>query len=707
MDTLAADDTAGGPSAAPPGVAGAAADDGPRAEVATRPRASRGVVAAVIAVGVATALVAGAWSGALAPLLLGDPGPLVRFGLPAVRVVHDLALAAAVGLLLVAAFLTPEARSTHRRATAARLAAVAASVWALTAALGLVLSFSDVSGIGLDDPQYWSVLTQTMWSLELTRLLLIEVVLAALLVPAAAVARTRGGLAWTFALALLAVVPLSYAGHASGQLGHEQAMTGLLIHLVAVALWVGGLLALVLLHRVLGSALTVTVQRFSVVALWCYVAVAGSGVLFALVQITSWSQLTSAYAVVLAAKVAVLAALGWFGVRQRAAIVAGGLERRGAFARFAAVEVVVMSVAIGLGVALSRTPTPGGELPTTTDPVIELTQYPRPQPLEAGSWLTVFQPFWLFLIVAVVAVGAYLVGVRRLARRGDRWPLRSTVCWVFGWALLVYATSGAPGVYGRVMFSMHMVMHMALMMAVPIFLVLGRALTLALRALPARRDKTLGPRELMLLVLHSRWAGFVANPVVAAVLFFGSLVGFYWSDLLELALTTHTGHVLMVVHFVGVGYLFVWSLIGTDPGPRKWPAPLRLVVLFATLAGHAFFALALMSGSWLLAPGFYKALDLAWVPDLLADQQLGGSIAWGIGEVPTLFLAMLVALDWLRRDDREAKRMDRAADRDGDAELAAYNLRLQGLAGGGAPQAPAARPTPETTPQTPTTGADR
>ncbi|UJH69795.1 cytochrome c oxidase assembly protein [Ornithinimicrobium sp. INDO-MA30-4] len=105
--------------------------------------------------------------------------------------------------------------------------------------------------------------------------------------------------------------------------------------------------------------------------------------------------------------------------------------------------------------------------------------------------------------------------------------MSATILWMIGWLIFIYITNGAPGVYGRVLFSMHMVMHMALMMAVPIFLVLGTPITLALRTLPKRKDRTLGAREVLLAVVHSRYAAFIANPVVAGVLFFGSLVGFY------------------------------------------------------------------------------------------------------------------------------------------------------------------------------------
>ena len=252
--------------------------------------------------------------------------------------------------------------------------------------------------------------------------------------------------------------------------------------------------------------------------------------------------------------------------------------------------------------------------------------------------------------------------------------------WVLGWGLFVYVTSGAPGVYGKVMFSIHMVEHIALMMAVPILLVPANGITLALRALPARRDGTLGPREVLLASAHSRWAAFIVNPVVAGVLFFGSLVGFYWSGLLPWALSTHVGHVFMVVHFTLTGYAFVWALAGTDPGPPKWPAPMRIIVLIATLAAHAFFGLSIFQGAWLLAPDFFKQIDVPWVEDLLTDQQLGGGIAWGIGELPTLVLMLMGAVDWMRRDEREAARSDRRADRDHDAELVAYNARLARMA---------------------------
>jgi putative copper resistance protein D len=130
----------------------------------------------------------------------------------------------------------------------------------------------------------------------------------------------------------------------------------------------------------------------------------------------------------------------------------------------------------------------------------------------------------------------------------------------------------------------------------------------------------------------------------------------------------------MVIHFLLTGYLFVQSLIGIDPVPNRPPYPLRLVVLFATMGFHAFFGLSLMTGTGLLLADWYGAMG--WGTSAIADQQTGGGIAWSVGEIPTVILAFAVAVMWSRSDERASKRYDRKADRDGEAELEAYNAML-------------------------------
>ncbi len=640
-----------------------------------------GLVAGAAMGACAVALVVGKGAAGPAEGITG-PGAVVRWGLPLVRTVHDLTAALTVGLLFLATMAVPDSAGEARQ-RAVRVATSAGVVWVAAGLLGVLLGFSDISGTPLTSPGFPAQLQAFLWSVEPLRAALVSAALAAAAVTVTALARSRVGTAWAAALALVALLPLALAGHAAGSADHGTAVTALAVHLVAVALWAGGLAGLALLRRLLGDALPVVAQRFSAVALWCFVAVGLSGVLSASVRMGSLSGLATPYGALVVAKAGAFAAVGalaWVHRRRLLARLESAPSSRRLFARLVLVELVVMAVAFGIASALSRTPTPAPERPSTVDVVQSLTGYPAPAAPTAASWLTTWRWDWLWGTLGVLAAVVYVAAVVRLRRRGDRWPWGRTVLWVLGWAGFLWATCGAPGVYGRVSFSWHMVSHMAIAMVVPVLLVLAAPVTLVLRAQPPRRDGTLGVREIVLGIVHSRYVSVVANPVVAAAIFFVSMVVFYYTPLFELALTTHTGHVLMVVHFLLSGYLFAMVLVGTDPGPRPWPPSLRLVVLFATISFHAFFGVALFSGTTLLAPGFFEALRIPWIPSPLADQQQGGAIAWGIGELPSLVLALLVTLAWVRTDSAAARRHDRQAARDGDAELAAYNARLARLA---------------------------
>ncbi len=630
----------------------------------------------------ATVVVAVGLTGAAAPLALSDPGRFVRWGVPIAGTIATIAACATIGLLGLAVFLMPETTRTNRRVEASRLAAVTGTVWAVAALVRVVLVFADLAGIPLTTGSFLSKLLAFVWPLETTRVLLISALLAMATAMGAAIARRRATMAWSLTAALVGVVVLALTGHAAGSASHEDAVNALAVHLLGAVVWTGGLIGLMAMRRSLGRDLPITVRRYSTLALWSFGAIALSGVQQAWIRLGSLDGLTSAYGLVVVGKVVALVALAAIGYVHRRSVI-GALDkdptRAGVFTRLVTVELVILGVATGLASTLARSAPPVPDVPETTTRILELTGYPDPGPPPPDAWITAWRIDWLFLAVAVISVALYVAGVIRLRRRGDAWPWFRTVCWVLGWLLWVYATCGPPGIYGRLLFSWHMVMHMAVAMIVPLFLVPGAPITLLLRAMPPRSDKTWGAREFFLQIVHSRVMRFFANPVVAAVLFFASLAAFYWTPLFEIALTTHTGHMLMMAHFFLTGYLFTWVLIGIDPGVQRWSPLMLLVILFATISFHAFFGVALTDANYLLAENFFTQLNLPWGPTLLSDQHTAGEIAWGIGEVPTLVLAIIVAVQWIRRDAHETARLDRQADRDGDADLTAYNAYLDRL----------------------------
>lgn len=277
-------------------------------------------------------------------------------------------------------------------------------------------------------------------------------------------------------------------------------------------------------------------------------------------------------------------------------------------------------------------------------------------------------------------LGALLYGwaVWRLRRRGDDWPIGRTVSWTVGLLLVVGVTGTGVGGYSMALFSVHMLQHMVLSMLAPIPLLMGAPITLALRALPSGRGRRGAPRRVLLALLHSRFAQVLSSPVVAVSLFLLSLYGLYFTPVFDWAMSGFVGHTAMLIHFVAVGMLLFWGLLEVDPVPHPMRPPFRIVELFVTAPFHAFFGIAFMTSKDEVA-GYFAHPMASWHLGALADQRVGGAIAWAFSEVPTLLVVIVVVVLWARSSDREARRVDRRADRDGDQERNAYNAWLAGL----------------------------
>ncbi|BBY30871.1 cytochrome c oxidase assembly protein [Mycolicibacterium sediminis] len=636
--------------------------------------------------GVTAAAIAGlALADALTATGLPNPGPVTNYGLPFVRAAGELSAVIAVGSFLLAAFLVPPQASGVLDVAgyrALRTGTAASGLWAVCAALLVPLTASDVTGqplstLGLSD--VWSVagLVETAGAWRWTAAL-------ALIVTIASIPVLRWS--WTpllFGGSLLTLLPLALSGHSSSGGSHDLATNSLIIHLVAGALWAGGLLAL-LAHAVRGGEhADVAARRFSAIAFWCFVAMAVSGVVNALVRVRLQDLVTSSYGWLVLCKVAALCMLGvigWQHRRRGVAALAKDSSDRGGLIRLAIVEAVIFAVTFGIAVALGRTPPPPPPVLNPSITAVELG-YDLAGPPTVARILFDWRFDLIFGTAAIVIAAMYVAAVVRLRRRGDAWPTGRIVAWLCGCAVLLFTTSSGLGRYMPAMFSVHMSAHMLLSMLVPVLLVLGAPVTLALRALPAAgRADPPGAREWLLAALHSKVSLVLTNPIVALVLFVAGFYGLYFGGLFDAAASTHAAHVAMNLHFLLSGYLFYWVVIGVDPTPRPIPSLAKLGIVFASLPLHAFFGVVLMGTREVLAGQFYESLKLPWHTDLIDDQKLGGGIAWSAGEVPLVLVLIALLIQWTRSDRRIAKRLDRAADRDDDADLAAYNRMLAQMA---------------------------
>ncbi|OPF71537.1 hypothetical protein VT50_0232950 [Streptomyces antioxidans] len=303
--------------------------------------------------------------------------------------------------------------------------------------------------------------------------------------------------------------------------------------------------------------------------------------------------------------------------------------------------------------------------------MMDLPPFTLSRGLEFGG-----DPF--FLVGCVLAVGLYGWGAARLWRRGDAWPVGRTVSFVLGVLTIVVAMCTKLNDYGMVMFSVHMVQHMIISMVSPILLLLGAPVTLTLRALPAAGRGRKGPRELLVALLHSRYMRIITHPAFTIPLFIASLYALYFTPLFDFLMESKAGHIAMMVHFLAVGLVFFWPIMGVDPGPHRPGYVMRMLELFSGMPFHAFFGIALMMASEPMV-GTYQHPPASLGIDALSDQTWAGGIAWAFSEIPSVIVLVALVYQWYRSEQRQARRIDRTADRDGDRELAAYNAYLASL----------------------------
>ena len=634
-------------------------------------------IAVVLAAGLLSVVVGLVIAGGADPLQFSDPGPVVRWGGPFAKLVMNFAMATTVGSLVLSAF----AGNLEERSKFSRVSSGAAALWAGAAAVNFVMTYLSVSGSAIS---YGSAFSDGLWlfatQIELGTLLVWNLGFAFLLSLSTLAFNGRRMNAVNAAIAIAGLYPLAASGHASGDAGHALAVNSLLMHLVGISIWVGGLIALYAVFKGDNQRTAVLVSRYSTLAFVAFIMVAVSGVTSGIIRLYEPADLFSSYGLLLMLKAALLVVLGLFGARHRLGLVKKLAERSVSFWRLAIFELGVMGLAVGMGTALARTQTPldAAEFVPLT-PAEILTGDKLPPELTDLAWVMVWDIDVLWMSVCLGAIALYLYGVSVLRKRGDKWPVVRTISFVSGMLVLLYVTNGAMNAYQEYLFSVHMVGHMVLSMMVPVLLVPGAPVTLLSRAQAPRKDGSWGMREWALWAVHTPFAWFVSHPLFAGLNFALSLVMFYYTPLFRWATEEHLGHQWMLIHFLITGYLFVQSLMGVDPQPHRTGYPIKLMLLIGTMAFHAFFGLGLMNERSLLLADWFGAMGRTWGDDPLADQAIGGAFAWGVGEIPTIVIALIVVTQWSRSDDRERKRLDRASDRSGNRDLEDYNQMLDSL----------------------------
>lgn len=579
-----------------------------------------------------------------------------------------------IGLLITLAVLAPEVKGKITNIKLAIRAKRFLLAWLFTLFLYVIVQISYLLEQSIrnsiNPTVIRSYLTQT--AIGKTYLLQIIVIVLVLLIPLRQIAAAYIG---SF-LVMIAIAAPVFQSHGSSSGNHALAIGALVIHVISLSLWVGGLIGLAQLNKVERN---IALPRFSAIALWSAIAVALSGVATAWTRLNSIDSWQSRYGVIVIIKITLTLILIGFGAIHRRWLLR---KEYPSIFRLIIAEAAIMSATVFVGSWLSITAPPEKNIEVSQSLLITGLEMPKPPTL--SRVLLAYDPDGLMIGLLILALALYIKGVLVLSRRGDKWPVGRTIAFALGISAIDFATSGGLGVYARFAFSNHMLAHMVLGMIAPIGIVLGAPITLALRTLPVGRNiNERGIRGSFIAFLHSKFGKFYANPIVALAIFDGSLFLLYFTPLFSNLMVGHSGHLFMNIHFIVAGFLFFQAIIGIDPMPIRIPYIVKIVILFAAMSIHAFFSIALMSASTLLDNGYYESLQRPWATDLLSDQNLGGAIGWAMGEIPILLALIATFIQWIRADKKETSRIDRASERAAamgeDDELAQYNRYLANL----------------------------
>lgn len=579
-----------------------------------------------------------------------------------------------IGLLLTLGFLETDVRGAVSNFKLAKKVKSTLLAWIITILIFILIQIAYLLeqpiSASFDLTVIRSYLTQTsIGKSYLVQLLGVSIVL---LIPLKKVLSTYISLI----IALIAITAPIFQSHGTSSSHHGLAIGALVIHVIALSFWVGGLFGLTQLSK---AQKLIALPRFSELALWSAITVVITGAATAWTRLDSISSWQSKYGAITILKIFLALTLIGFGALHRRWIIKSDFP---SIFRLISGEIVIMFVTVFVGSWLSTVAPPTREVKSSQALLITGIQMP-PAPTFSNILLA-YDADGLMLGLLIIAVALYIKGVVILRKRGDTWPVGRTIAFALGISMVDFATSGGLGVYSHFAFSNHMMAHMFLGMIAPIGIVLGAPITLALRTLPQARNKDeRGVRGSFIALLHSKPALVMTNPVVALAIFDGSLFTLYFTPLFGNLMQGHSGHFFMSTHFLLAGILFFQTIIGIDPAPRKVPHLVKIIIIFAAMSIHAFFSIAIMSATTLIDNGYFVLLERPWATDLLADQKLGGAIGWAMGEIPILLALIATFLQWLREDKKEAGRIDRAADRAAatgeDDDLAQYNRYLAQL----------------------------
>ncbi len=264
-----------------------------------------------------------------------------------------------------------------------------------------------------------------------------------------------------------------------------------------------------------------------------------------------------------------------------------------------------------------------------------------------------FDPWMLALVVLLG--GCYLAGVRHLHRQGQPWSRWRAVNFGAGLGIVIIATMSAFGTYFATLFYMRAFQTILLLLLAPLFLALGRPLTLAIAAFPLAGHR-------LERVIRSRAARVVTFPAITTLALVAVPFVMYFTTWYTAAFHSDAVREITCLALMVPGFVFFWTLLRVDPVPKVYSYGVSLWITAFEVVGDAFLGLAVIANQNLIGAAWYHALGRPWGPSLQTDQILGGGTLWILGDLVGLPFLVAQLIQWMREDEAEAAVIDAELD---------------------------------------------
>lgn len=278
---------------------------------------------------------------------------------------------------------------------------------------------------------------------------------------------------------------------------------------------------------------------------------------------------------------------------------------------------------------------------------------------ESGALGTVLSS-WSFdapgIVLTLLFAAIYGWAFRRMRRDSPNFhfPIWHVRAFALGIVLLLVTLVSPIDAYSDDLFWVHMVQHMILVMLIAPLLLLGAPATLALRAASPRVRTTY-----LVPLLNSRPVRILTHPLIALILFVGSIWIWHIPTLYDAAIGSEPLHFVEHGAFLGGALLFWWLIVAVDATRLRPSYVTRIAILIMAMIQNLGLALVITTDGDALYKTYERLAAVRhWGPDVLLDQQIGGGVMWVPGTMMLAVAVLVTTYFWADHEGFRGRQMN-------------------------------------------------